>query len=403
MKYYIFTLILFGCIACNRTQSYDIHGNLPGAPNGTIVKLLNADTYTSFAIDSTTITDGQFRLKGTTPLDAPHYCNLVFDMKPEETNPRKKDLKAYGFFADNSVMQFHCIADSLPGYYHESVSKTHNVTLTGGKTQDLYNSYLQSVQTLKKRQKQLFNQYLEVYHKPANNEEFNTAEGIELVRQLNAVKEQLNQKQLHFIQANPASAPSLSIAESYLRSNRTALSKEEIDTLTNSFDKTLVPHPLYAKMQKIATQAYAVAKGSKYHDIPLIDLQGNQVNLSSYVKPGMYNMLEFWASWCSPCRGEIPHLRHLYYSGGKEHLNMISISIDAKDADWKNAVAEEHMEWTQLCDPHGFKGQVSEHYQVFGIPYCLILDPDGRIVCGGVRGAELDLVLMQLLGDKIKP
>ncbi len=55
-----------------------------------------------------------------------------------------------------------------------------------------------------------------------------------------------------------------------------------------------------------------------------------------YVKPGAYNMLEFWASWCSPCRGEIPHLRHLYEVCGKD-FNMISVSIDERDTDWKKS------------------------------------------------------------------
>ena len=119
------------------------------------------------------------------------------------------------------------------------------------------------------------------------------------------------------------------------------------------------------------------------------------------MKPGAYNMLEFWASWCGPCRGERPHLRHLYEVCGKD-FNMISVSIDERDADWKKAVQEEGMEWYQLCDQKGRKGPVAIEYQVSGVPYCIVLDPEGKIVCGGVRGAELDVVVQDLLGEKAK-
>ena len=138
-----------------------------------------------------------------------------------------------------------------------------------------------------------------------------------------------------------------------------------------------------------------------YHDIVLKNLKGENVRLSEYVKPGAYNMLEFWAFWCSPCRGEIPHLRHLYEVCGKD-FNMISVSIDERDTDWKKAVQEEGMQWHQLCDQKGRKGPVVIEYQVFGIPDCIVLDPEGKIVCGGVRGAELDVVVQDLLGEKAK-
>ena len=113
-------------------------------------------------------------------------------------------------------------------------------------------------------------------------------------------------------------------------------------------------------------------------------------------------MVEFWASWCGPCRGEIPHLRHVYnaYGKGKDAFNMISISIDDKEKDWKQALKEENMKWTQLCDLKGWKGEVINKYKIQGVPFCLILDKEGRIIDHGVRGSELDVVLIKYLGDR---
>ena len=120
------------------------------------------------------------------------------------------------------------------------------------------------------------------------------------------------------------------------------------------------------------------------------------------MKLGQYNMVEFWASWCGPCRGEIPHLRHVHdiYGKSKDTFNMISVSIDNKESDWKKALEEESMKWTQLCDLKGWQGEVINKYKIQGVPFCLILDRDGRIIDHGVRGAELDVALINLLGDR---
>ena len=156
------------------------------------------------------------------------------------------------------------------------------------------------------------------------------------------------------------------------------------------------------KFEEAVAQAKVLAKGKRYTDINLVDLKGNQVRLSEFMKEGQCNMLEFWASWCSPCRGEIPHLRRVYGLCEKDNFNMISVSIDQNDADWKKAVKEENMEWTQLCDPNGFQGECNRVYHLNGVPFCLIFDREGKIVCGGVRGIELDVALKELLGDKLK-
>ena len=78
-------------------------------------------------------------------------------------------------------------------------------------------------------------------------------------------------------------------------------------------------------------------------------------------------MLEFWASWCGPCRGEIPHLRHVYETYKDKGFEIVSISIDNKRSDWEKAVREENMAWTQLCDPLMFDGPVTQMYNVTGV------------------------------------
>ena len=116
-----------------------------------MVKLYNIDTYPDVLLDSTVIKDEKFQLEGTRTFEYPKYCRLVVDMTPDEPDQRKKTLKAYRFFADNTAMEFQCQMDSMPAYYWEAVNKEHNVTLTGSPTQDLYQAYKTSVQELSER------------------------------------------------------------------------------------------------------------------------------------------------------------------------------------------------------------------------------------------------------------
>ena len=107
-------------------------------------------------------------------------------------------------------------------------------------------------------------------------------------------------------------------------------------------------------------------------------------------------MVEFWGSWGGPCRGEIPHLRHVYQEYKDKGFEIISISIDEKKTDWDKAMKEEKMVWKQLCDPNGFNGPVAQKYNITGVPTCILLDKEGRIFKTEMRGAALDAVLQEL-------
>ena len=209
MKLLYFIVLTGLCMACHQPRVYRINGSLPGALDGYVVKLYNIDTYPDVLLDSTVIKDEKFQLEGTRTFEYPKYCRLVVDMTPDEPDQRKKTLKAYRFFADNTAMEFQCQMDSMPAYYWEAVNKEHNVTLTGSPTQDLYQAYKTSVQELSERYTALRNEYLEVYHVPALDGILNTEKGMKIVREMNMLKAQLNKAAFEFIKAHNNSVVSL--------------------------------------------------------------------------------------------------------------------------------------------------------------------------------------------------
>lgn len=136
-------------------------------------------------------------------------------------------------------------------------------------------------------------------------------------------------------------------------------------------------------------------------DFSFPDAKGKMHSLKSM--RGKVVVIDFWASWCGPCRQEIPHLKE-YYNLYKNNKNVafVSVSIDAKRADWDKAEKEENMPWLQLLAPNGGKN-IMETYQFSGIPFILVLDQDGRIYKKNLRGEFVKDAIEDVLSGKKAP
>ena len=127
----------------------------------------------------------------------------------------------------------------------------------------------------------------------------------------------------------------------------------------------------------------------------LPDVSGKVHQLTDF--QGKVTVLDFWASWCGPCRKSIPGMKKLYETYGKDgRVNFVNISIDAKKEDWLKALKEEQMPWLQLQAPDGGK-EIMEDYQFGGIPFVVVLDAEGKIYKKNVRGEGIEKAIKELL------
>ncbi len=122
------------------------------------------------------------------------------------------------------------------------------------------------------------------------------------------------------------------------------------------------------------------------------NLHGQEISLSDYA--GKYVLVDFWASWCSPCRQENPIVRQVYNKYKDDNFEIIGISLDKDKSQWQKAIEMDQLTWPQLSDLNGWDNEVSKAYGVRSIPDNILIDPEGRIVAKGLRGEEL--------GDKLK-
>jgi peroxiredoxin len=135
--------------------------------------------------------------------------------------------------------------------------------------------------------------------------------------------------------------------------------------------------------------------GSFAMDFEQNDVNGNAVKLSDF--KGKYVLLDFWSSWCGPCRGESPYLVEAYSKYKNKGLNIIGVSCDKDKAAWQKAVADDKLDWTQLCDLTG-DNPVVRKYGITGIPTNFLIDPSGKIIAVGLRGDNLGKKLEEVFG-----
>ena len=130
-----------------------------------------------------------------------------------------------------------------------------------------------------------------------------------------------------------------------------------------------------------------IAIGSKAPDFTLADANGNEVRMSEI--KGRLKILDFWASWCGPCRMNNPELKKLYEEYNGKGLEIIGISLDEKGDAWRAAIEKDGLTWTNVSSLKGWKCDVVKLYSVDAVPSMFVLDADNRIVATGLRGETL--------------
>jgi peroxiredoxin len=157
--------------------------------------------------------------------------------------------------------------------------------------------------------------------------------------------------------------------------------------------KSLSEFIAYSKVGAIGTDAL---------DFTQNDIEGKPVSLSSF--KGKYVLLDFWASWCRPCRAENPNVVKAYTKFKDKNFTVLGVSLDQQKDAWVKAINADHLTWNHVSDLQYWNNAVAQMYHIESIPGNFLIDPNGKIIARDLHGEELELKLCEVIGcDDRKP
>ena len=133
------------------------------------------------------------------------------------------------------------------------------------------------------------------------------------------------------------------------------------------------------------------------NNIILRDTDRNETTLGEELAKNKLTIVDFWASWCGPCRQEMPNVVSLYNEFSSKGLGIIGISLDEDNASWQKAIKELDMSWQQFSDLRGWEDGAAQHFGIRAIPHTIVFDENGEIIAQGLRGNLLRAFIAEKL------
>lgn len=378
MKYLLYLVLFLMLAGCVSHDGYIISGNVPTAWEGRDVQLVVADVNRPYVLDSTVVAGGKFQFKGK--FDVSRYCKVVVYLDPA----RQKPTLVYNcpVFLDSTAVQIDCDNSGKEPKF--------KVTTTSA-AYALYQEYKDAYQKLSQQlgYGAMFDEYRQVQYSGVRDKE----KSMELAAKLSDIKSRMRSFRKQFVKEHADSPVGLYVARGVCE-KQSYFSREDMEDMWAAFSVKLQQSEPGQNFQELVQQK-KIFLGQPFPDMELMAPDGSMKKISDYVVPGHYTLLEFWASWCAPCRGEIPNMKEAYAKYHSKGFDIISVSIDVDAKAWKKAMASENMPWHQLCD-HEYKHpakSIFAAYEGTGVPYSILLDEQGNIIHFDARGGWLTLAL----------
>ena len=354
-------LIPFVFSACQKEAGYKIEGNIKGLNDGEVILKHKRDGQWT-RMDSTKAEDGKFTFSGN--MASPEMSAVTVDT-----------IGAFKLFLENSDIKITGSADSL-----------NSLNIKGSAIHDKYADFQGSIGQYDQEISNLYQEYKSAKQKG------NDKRAKEIEDEYQAVSENKIEYIKKFVKDHTSSVISPYVTSRYLLPY---IKFSELDSTYKALD-TAVKKSRYAqKIKDRRDLLKRVQVGKPFIDFTLPNPEGKPLTFSDYVGDG-YVLLDFWASWCNPCRKENPNLVENYKKYKDQGFEIFGVSLDKNKEAWKRAIEQDNITWPQASDLKGWNNSVSQKYGVMSIPSNVLIDKEGKIVAKDLRGKELEQKLKEI-------
>ena len=354
--------VLLAC-ACNTPKSYKVTGTTTGFPDSCKVLVSTAGMYKK-NLDSTFVIDGKFEMELPYDSVSANSALIVICLKPDVEHDRW------------SMTQFY----AEPGatiQVHLDLEEAENNSVGGSPLNDIENRYQQEI-----------NKVADIYFKyrmQAADETLSKEEREKASVTADSLSKEITKVHERFAIDNVDNLIGISILSDYSK----FFSKEAKEKFLSSVPEKFQDHPVVVKERELLAAMVSTEEGEPMADFEMATPEGQTVKLSELVKQHKLTLVDFWASWCAPCRKEIPHIKKIHADYKSQGLALVGVSFDDNKDKWVKGIADLQLNYPQMSDLKGWESDAAIKYDIKAIPFTLLVNQDGIIVGRNLGGEEL--------------
>lgn len=362
IKAALFVAVLM-TLAASKKNGYTVKGTVQGAKDGDTVLLVEMQGFGMLPLDTAVIAKGKFVFTGIQ--DEPVWRFVV--CKNGEQYKGGTD-----FILENGNITIAVVAKGRTAAKGTANNELWNHFMAESERQDRVTSPL---------------------WKLANDSTATEAERETADKTLQRLRKENDQYKFDFIRKHIRTG----VSHILLESAYMGYSVEQLELITQDFAKAKINSDLAQAIGKYVAGMKKTAIGVVVENINLPNEKGEIIGLLNQVSKNKITLVDFWASWCGPCRAEVPHLKEAYKDYRAKGFEIVGISLDQSGEAWKKAMVDLEMPWPQMSDLKGWKSVAAQQYGIRAIPFTLLVDQQGKIVAKNLRGKELEEKLAELL------